>query len=374
MSAFFDTLKNITSGLVKRSSGSVLGVDISSSTIKVVQLSRQHGRALLETYGELALGPYAGVEEGKATSLSPEKLAEALVDLMREAKASTTHCGVAIPLSSSLINMIQMPDVGEKRLRDMVPIEVRKYVPVSISEVALDWRVVPGLTGDDGFDTRENDPTKKVDVLTVAIHKDTITRYQDVVSKAKLSATFFEIEVFSTIRAVMEGDLAPTMIVEFGSGTTKVYIVDRKVLRESHTINRGSQDITIAISKGMGVSEKRAEELKRMHGVLKEGADTSVAEVVSLVLDNLFSEARSVMQAYQREFSRNIGKVILSGGGALLPGLVERAQKSFGTDVVVADPFGKVQTPAFLEDVLHEVGPEFAVAIGVALRKLEEGE
>ena len=371
MATFLDTIKKAGSSLFKQNGESVLGIDISSSTIKVVQVSKQRGRAVLETYGELALGPYAGVEEGKATLLSPEKLGQALADLMVEAKITTRRCGVAMPLASSLINVIQMPDIGEKQLKDMVPIEVRKYVPVNISEVMLDWRVIPKI-GQEEQQQQENSHLGKVDVLTVAIHKDTITRYQKVVESAQLQASFFEIEVFSTIRSVLEGDLAPTMIIGFGAGTTKVYIVDKKVLRESHSINRGAQDITNAIEKALGVSQKKAEEMKRIHGVVKQGTDTTVAEVVSLVLDSILAEAKRIMMHYQKKEARNISKVILAGGGALLPGLVERTAREVGTEVVLADPFGKVQTPAFLEDVLHQVGPEFSVALGVALRKLDE--
>lgn len=373
MSSLSDSLKGLGSGLFAKKEQSVLGIDISSSTIKVVQLGRKKGKAILETYGELALGPYAGVDSGRATSLPSSKLGEAVADLIREAKASTKACGVAIPLSASLINILDMPDVGESRLKEMVPLEVRKYIPVSINEVMLDWRIVPQLERQtlDASAAPQTGP-KKIEVLTVAIHKDTITRYQEVMQHAGLTPSFYEIEVFSSIRVSLEEELEPVMIIGLGAGSTKVYIVDRKVLRESHIINRGSQEVTMAIAKAMGVPETRAEELKRQYGVVKQGANTDVAEVASLVLDSIFTEASRVMQNYQKRRSRNVGKVILTGGGIMLPGIVERAKTVFGTDVSIADPFRKVEAPAFLDNVLKQVGPEFDVAIGVALRRLEE--
>lgn len=370
-----DTLKKLTQDLVKPKAKSVLGIDVSSSTIKVVQLGRSKGRAVLETYGELALGPYAGVEGGRATNLSADKLGEALADLMREAKVSTAECGVAIPLSSSLINVIEMPDVGEAKLKEMVPIELRKYVPVSINEVTVDWRIVPRVemqTREDVEKQKEEEKIKKVEVLTVAIHKETIDRYMQVMQKAKLNVSFLEIEVFSTIRVALEEELAPTMVVGLGAGTTKLYIVDRKILRESHIINRGSQEITIALTKGLGVTQQQAEEMKKTYGVVQQGVGSDVGQITSLVIDAIFAEAQRVMFAYQRKYSRNISKVVLTGGGIIIPGLVERVRDILQTDVSVANPFRKVETPAFLGDVLKQVGPEFDVAIGVALRKLEE--
>ncbi len=375
MSELLDTLKKVVGDLTKPKPKSVLGIDVSSSTIKVVQLGRVKGRAVLETYGALALGPYAGVEPGKVTSLSPDKIGEALIDLLKEAKTSTTACGIAIPLSSSLINVISMPNVGEAKLKEMVPLELRKYVPVSINEVMVDWRVVPRIeaqTREEVEKEREEEKNKKVEVLTVAIHKETIDRYTQMVHKAGLQASFFEIEVFSTIRTTMEEELAPTMVIGLGAGTTKVYIVDRKVLRESHIVNRGSQEITLALTKGLGVSQQQAEEMKKTYGVLLQGVGADVGQISSLVVDAILGEVQRVMLAYQRKYSRNISRVILTGGGIIIPGIVDRVHETLQVDVSVANPFMKVEAPAFLGDVLKQVGPEFDVAIGVALRKLEE--
>ena len=162
------------------------------------------------------------------------------------------------------------------------------------------------------------------------------------------------------------------MVIDFGSGATKMYIVERRVLRQSHSTNRGSQDMTIALSKSMGVSSEKAEELKRMYGVSRDAADQTVREVISLVLDNILTEARRVLLNYQKNSQQNVETVLLSGGGAGLKGLAEAAREVLQTEVAVADPFAKVVAPAFLKEVLADAGPEFAVAVGVALRKLDE--
>src|SRR3989338_6374659 len=106
-----------------RKDKSVLGIDIGSSAIKIVQIKKKRGRAVLETYGELALGPYAGIEIGRSTSLTPEKIGEALGDILREAKANTLSAGMALPLSSSLISFVTLPPIKEKQMADVVAIE-----------------------------------------------------------------------------------------------------------------------------------------------------------------------------------------------------------------------------------------------------------
>src|SRR5665213_2530341 len=92
-----------------RKSSSVLGVDIGSSSLKVVQLRATSGVAVLETYGELALGPYAGSEVGQATNLPADTIAATLKDLLHEANVTTRECGVSIPFSRSLLTLVTLP-------------------------------------------------------------------------------------------------------------------------------------------------------------------------------------------------------------------------------------------------------------------------
>lgn len=338
----------------------------------------------METYGELALGPYANLSVGQSVILPPEKIAAALADLMKEKEVNITtkRAGLSIPFASSLMSVIELPEVSAKELAVMVPLEARKYIPVPIAEVMLDWSVIP-KSETRPVDTDEPPPLgapaetpvaslPKIDVLTVAIHKETIARYQDIAAKAGLEPGFFEIEIFSTMRSVLDDTLRPVMIMDMGASSTKLYIVERGIIRTSHTINRGSQDITATISKSMGMPMEEAEVMKRKVGVT--GSDQTVNDTISLVLDYIFAEANTTLLAFEKKHNKTVAKAVLVGGGAALKGLAELAKNNFKTEVELASPFGKVSAPAFLENILRETGPEFAVAIGLALRKLSEEE
>ncbi|MDE2037742.1 MAG: type IV pilus assembly protein PilM [Patescibacteria group bacterium] len=353
---------------------SVLGVDIGSSAIKVVQIKKKRGRAVLETYGELALGPYGGVEVGRAISVPADKLIEAIKDLLREAKTTTVSCGTALPLSSSLITFITVPPVPEKQMRDVITLEARKYIPVPLSEVFLDYSVIPKEETYVGEDESSQTEKKGEDVLVVAIHNEYLSEYQSVMAGSGLQPTFYEIEIFSSIRAVVDSGVSTVMIVDMGARSTKLYIVERGILRASHIINKGSQDITLALSKAMSISVTEAETLKRTKG-LKGGPEyKELSEIITVNLDYIFYESNSALLNYQKRYSKNVSTVILTGGGVLLKGFTDIAKISFQTDVVYADPFGKLETPAFLVEEFAQAGPEFAVAIGAALRRLSELE
>jgi len=380
MANFLDNIMGNISGAFAKKGGSVVGIDIGSSFLKIVQLKKKGGKAVLETYGELALGPYAQLSVGQATSLPSESLTQAIRDLFKEANVTTSDSGMSIPLGSSLLSVITMPALDDKQLARMIPIEARKYIPVPISEVTLDWWVVPnsGTKGGREVETKEGkkSPAKgdTIDVLVVAIHNDVIGKYKEIIKNVPLQNSFLELEVFSASRSTFGSTARPVMIFDMGAGTTKLAIIEYGVIKSQHIINRGSQDITRAISQSLGVSIEKAETLKREVGLLGEDTKKDVSESVELTLDSIFADANRVLLNYQRKYNKTIGKVVLAGGGVMLRGFHDRAQKSLETDVEFADPFSKVETPAFLEPVLKDAGPEFAVAIGVALRQLQEME
>ena len=370
----------------KKKEISVVGIDIGASSIKVVQLKKHKGVAVLETYGELSLGPYFGAEIGQATNLPASKIAEALNDLLIEANVTAKKAGVSIPFSSSLISLILMPPLNPKNLSSMIPIEARKYIPVPISEVTLDWFVIPdedfsfkedydsdGQISKDSVKKKEGD--KKMKVLLVAIHNDILNKYNEIINGTDLAIGFFEIEIFSAIRAVVEQSITPTMVIDMGARDTKLYIVEFGIIKSSHVINSGAQNITQTLSKSLNITIPKAEEFKRKAGVIESFGDNKIIDsrdVIIPALERIFTEANRVMTQYQQKNNKNIGNVILTGGGAIMKGILSVAEKYFETNIMLSNPFSKTKSPAFLEEILKEVGPGFAVAVGLALRRLQE--
>lgn len=354
-----------------------MGVDIGASSIKVVQLTRKHDRAILETYGEIALAPYDGKEMGKAMNLSPEKIAEALTDLCRESSVTATQAAMAIPFVSSLVSLIEMPTSDPKQLAQMIPIEARKYIPVPISEVLLDWSVIPKESKsyqsvEDEKSDQSQSKIEKVDVMIVAIHNDTVTKYQAIGAKTSLNTSFYEIEMFSTIRALLDQNSKTVMIVDIGAGSTKLYVVERGVIKNSHLINRGSQDISLALSNALGVTFAEAETIKRSTDISSAQADPKIVDVITTTLGYIFVEANQVLLGYEKKYNKTADQIMLIGGGALLQGILPTAKRNFQIEVAVGEPFLKVEAPAFLQNVLKNTNPEFSVAVGAALRMLQE--
>lgn len=371
-------LKNLFSGLNKIGGSDVdsaVGVDIGSSAIKVVEIKRKGGKAMLETYGSIALGPYADVEAGKVTNLPVEKIALALTEVLKHSDVTSKSLALSLPVQSSLIFTIDLPpQVKNSDIATIVPTEARKYIPVPITEVSIDYFILPKKEA--SFEEMNNPDLVSSDggkttVLVVATQNDAVARYRSIVSESKLSASFLEIEVFSSIRANFEHELSPVLLVDFGASSTKLSIVEFGMIKNYHTIDRGGADITNSISKSLGIPFSDAEKMKKEFGLFGNPAEKSLVDIVKVHIDYIFSEINNVLLGYEKKDGRTISKVIFTGGGSLLKGIQEVAMSNFNAEIEIGHPFSKVGAPAFLEKVLLTMGPEFAVALGLALRKLQ---
>jgi len=373
--SFKQTINSVFSGIFGsgNSSDSVLGIDIGSSSIKVVQLKRQGGKAILETYGALSLGPYAKVDFGKVTNLTGDEIALALKDTLKESSVTTSYGEMAIPSSSSLIFTLSLPSsLSEEDLKNVIPNEARKYIPIPINEVTLDWFIIPKeaeVLDEDISRKVVKNPESNLEVLVVAIQNDTLLKYQDILKKSSIKSNSFELEIFSSVRSSFSHDIAPVLLIDFGASKTKLSIVENGIIRLFHVVNKGGQDISNNIANSLNISFTEAEKMKRVHG-LDENSSREISDIVRLSIDYIFSETNNVVLTYEKKYNNSISKVVLSGGGSLIKGLLPYSKNSFHTEVILSDPFSKIEAPLFLEPVLKASGPEFAVAVGLALKQL----
>ncbi|MDB5188263.1 MAG: Type pilus assembly protein PilM [Candidatus Kaiserbacteria bacterium] len=378
---FLQSLISSVTSLGHKNAASVVGVDIGSSSIKVVQLRSSRGVAILETYGEIALGPYGKQPIGKVVKLSSEQLGEALRDLLKEANVTTHEGSMSVSFSSTMMTVVELPKVGAEALKRIIPLEARKYVPVPISEVTLDWFVIPeDEVGKSAFDVLTKDKDTKLkgqEVLLVAIQNAMLQNMQSISSAVGLTVDFYEIEVFSAIRASFEHGIAPMAFVDIGAGTTKVYIVERGIVRLTHLIMVGGQQMTETLGHAMSWEFEKAERVKRENGLIDNTAysrteNDQIQSVLLSTLSRVFTEVNRVLLSYGQRYNKNIAQVVLLGGGASLPGITTAAKSSLSVEVDISHPFTHTEAPAFLDSVLQSIGPGFAVSVGLALRKLQQ--
>lgn len=370
------SLKNILSGGMSGDSGdSAVGVDIGSSSIKVVEIKKKGSRVVLETYGSISLGSYADTDMGRVVSIPVNKTTEALQEVLKQSAVSSKSVAISIPVQSSLVFIVELPvQVEDSDMAKIIPTEARRHIPVPISEVSLDYFTLPKK--EESFEEANSPdipiaPITKKEVLVVAIQNDAITKYRSIVSESGLTASFFELEIFSAIRSNFEHELSLTLLIDFGASRTKLTLVEFGVVKSYHSINRGGADITDSIAKSLSIPFAKAEAMKKEYGLFENPEEKSIPDIIKVHLDYIFSEINSVLLSHEKKYNQTISKIIFTGGGSSLKGLTEIAANNFRSEIEIGHPFSKVGAPEFLNKVLDVVGPEFAVAIGLALRKLQ---
>lgn len=357
-------LKN-TFSFLRREAGNIggekrsMGIDIGSASVKVVEVRETNNALTLSTYGELQLGPYSDQPTGTTVKLDHDQSIQALVDVIRESGVTAKAGVLAVPLSSSFLTSIALEANSSEDVAKMIPVEARKYIPIPLNEVALDWYEI---------DTTEKQQEEgHREVLLAAIQNESLTHYQRLLSAIGMHAQPTEIESFSAIRAVVEDLEAPSLIIDLGASMSKLYIVKGSELQKIHRVKIGGEQLTKQLAELKGVSFAEAEEIKREQA----GAETHAKDVKTAMQGTLgrpFQEFHRVIQQYQNINEVSFGRVHIIGGGAQLEQIPEYVNEVFSIEPVVHNPFSKIAYPAFMSDVLGELGSSFAVALGAALR------
>ncbi|MDP3727521.1 MAG: type IV pilus assembly protein PilM [bacterium] len=342
-------------------SASFVGIDIGSDSVKVVQLKKERERAILETYGELKSARYFQKETGGGGFLarSDENVANLLTDVLRESNVTTRRAIFGIPATSSFITVVNFPLLGAEEIKSAVPFEAKKYIPIPISEVALDWQVL-----------ETDEAEKRISVLLVAVPNEVMAKYQRITATLGLELDAVEVESFSLVRSLLGNDNGVVALIHWGAVVTTVSVVDRRQIRMNHNFGRGAEELTHAIARSLGITVERAEAMKREVGLSEKPEEREVAGIIAPIVDSTLADIERTLVNYNRTAKRKIEKIVLTGGGASLAGLIDHVARHFGLETAVANPFARTIFPAFLQPVLKGIAPNFSVAVGLALRQI----
>ena len=339
---------------------SSLGIDIGTSTIKVVEISRWGTKKSLKNYGEMRSEvlydkPFRSAEK-TSLLLSAKDIARALRGILQETKIETKDAVFSIPDFSSFFTHFELPPMTKEELPEAVSYEARKHVPLPFSEITFDWQILNKK--------RFGLPKEPARILMVAVPNELINQYQEIARLSKLSLTTLEAEVFGLIRSSVKNKKESLVILDMGAQTTTINMVRNGVLQSSRSIDVGGGNFSERIAQSLSISRKEAEEQKREKGLLSK----DVKVVLVPLIDTVISEIR---QATQEIEAAEIGRIVLGGGSSLLPGLKEYFTENLKIETELIDPFRSVFYPPVLEGTIKEMGPSYGVAVGMALRGLE---
>jgi type IV pilus assembly protein PilM len=346
-------------------SKNALGIDIGTTAVKLVQLYKGAEKPELVTYGEIRLEGEVGEETIQSASLTmpPKEISEMIRELIKETKAKAKNVTLSIPVFEAFINLIEVPVMGDKELAQALPFTARQYVPIPVEEVTLDWQII-------GEKKIDSEGAGKIEVLLIAVPNDTIKRVGEIAKLSRFDLKAIEVESFGLARALVGQDTTATCIVDMGAKSSDIVIVDNGFVRASHNFDTAGFHISDALARTMNVSFQRAESIKHDRGLNLSQGEKDILEVITPLLDLIVIEIQQIVADYAQNKGRNIEKIILSGGSAQLPGIIDYLADSLNLTVSAANPFHNFDCPPALASIVEEIGPSFAVAAGLAMRGL----
>lgn len=360
-----------------------VGIDIGTSAVKIVALSPKGGKSdrfVLENYGAaMSISSLQRNDKGEAANrLSDEeivKLVKMVLDEMKIGNMRTAN--ISIPVYASFITEVVLPKMSVSELNTAISYQAKQYVPISVSEVELDWQVIEetplekseetGKKEEEALKDKEK-PTEELHVLLAAVPKDTIERQQYIAKQIGMKVEAMEIETFSLVRSILGQKKGVVCMVDMGARNTNITIIADGFIRINRNIDVGGGELTHVIAQSMGIDYSRAEEIKRIQGLVVEGGEHEIVETMYPVLGKILVEVERVLNAYKLRQHRDISEVVLVGGTSQLQGVASYFGDKLRLPITLGNPWNRVEYPGELKQILDELAPSFGIALGLAMR------
>ncbi len=345
-------------------SGTVLGVDIGTASVKLVELGMKQERFTLLNYGILESREYL-IHPNRAIQTSSLKISEEdatalLKSALLEMKPKARIAVASIPAFAAFMTVLDMPLLSREETMKAVLFQAPQHIPLPIKEVALDWMKV------DEFDTPER--TRYQRIFLIAIPEAIIHSYKTVFHDAGLNLTALEVDGLALARVLFPTESPSTLLIDLGAETTNMFVVGRSTIQYASETDYGGIYLTQAIGRSLGITPMRAEELKRRKGLLKGGAESELSTLTLPYLDVILQEVSHVREVYERRYSKKVERIMLVGGAANLLGVEKYFSAETGLPAISPNALRGMEYDLRLEPVLRELQNELPVAIGLAKR------
>lgn len=344
---------------------SLVGLDIGSHSIKIVELKHHKKRYELANFGVAQLPPEAIVD---GVIMDSSVVAETIKNLYSSLKIKNRQVATSVAGHSLIVKKIQLPHMTEEELEEQIQWEAEQYIPFEIDEVNIDFQILGALPEEEG----------QMEVLLVAVKKDIINDYTAVISEAGLTVSVVDVDAFAVenLFEVAYPEVLDKLVVliDVGAGIMNINIVKNGMSAFTRDITVGGSNFTEEIQKEVGVSYEEAEVMK-LGGSSEHATPEEVSSILSRVVDTVVLEVQRSLDFYSATSSEEeIHAIYLAGGSSHIPGLPKAIEERLGIPVQIMHSFrGFAVSPKdFDPDYLEAMGPISAVAAGLALRRTDE--
>jgi len=353
---------------INKKTRSSLGIDIGTKVIRAVEISENKGKLTLENYGEVNLDvackEFFRSFDKKNLNPAVNNISVAIAAIIAETGIKTKKVVFSLPDFATFSTTFELPPMPKKDMVNAIGFEARKYIPLPLSELVLDWQLMNKES------LKENNK-----VLVMAVPNIIVEQYKTIATNSGLELVALEAEAMALKRAVVGAGDPTTCLLEIGFQSTNVNIVDEGFMKMSSSFDMAGKDLTYSLSETLNISAGEAEELKKNQGLLD--SEEKISHILIPILSVISEKAKSVIRDFEIKENKKVTRVILAGGTSMMKGIREYFEKSLnqsGTSdlkVEIAKPFKNIAYPTVLEKKMDEINSTYAIALGEALRKFE---
>lgn len=338
----------------------VIGLDIGSSAIKLVEAEKKRGGWVVRSFTSVNL-PEDTIVDGEIVNHAA--VVEAIKNLIRESGVRSRLVATSVAGSSVIIKHISIPKTSPKEVEDQVYWEAEQYIPFDMKEISLDFDIVQEDMGDG-----------KMDILLVAAKKDFIEKRLATVKESGFQPYVLDVDALAMANVFWENyDMTPdnaVVLVDVGASLTKINIVSDSTTIFTRDVAVGGKNLTQEIQNKLGISFQEAEVLK-IDACSTGQIPEEVLPLVNAISENVALEIRRSLDFYAASpVQLPITAVFLCGGASRIPGLSNMLSEILGLPIEYLNPFAKVACSGrqFNEEFLAAISSSAAVPLGLALR------
>ncbi len=352
--------------LFSRGRQAVIGIDVSSSACKVLELSQQDGHLRVERYAVEPL-PQNSVVEHAITEV--EQVAQAVERAVKRSGTRCKYAAVAVAGAHVITKTIRMPaNLNDADLQTQIEMEADHYIPYPLDEVNMDYQVLGPA---------EDNP-EEIEVLMAACRKEIVDDYVAVIQGPGLSPAIVDIETYAMENAyaliaehMPGGGMEKTVaVLDVGATTTNINVIhnNRSVYSRDHTF--GGRQLTEEIQRRYGLSYEEAGLAKKQGGL----PDNYQTDVLRPFMEAMCQEAMRALQFFYSSSPFNsVDQVLLAGGCAQIPGIDEMVAARLGVPAMVANPFASMSLASRIKpQMLANDAPSLMISCGLAMRSFDQ--
>jgi len=343
----------------------LVGLDIGSGALKLVQLKKTKKGYLLKKFCVFPIDPELIVD---GAVMDAGQVAVAIRELFEKEAVKIKNVALSVSGHSVIVKKINLPLMTEEELQESIKWEAEQFIPFDINDVNVDFHVLqtPEAQREEG----------QMQVLLVAVKKDKLMEYTNIVMEAGLNPVIGDVDAFALQNMYTENyDVRAgetIALVNIGASVMNINILKGGVFSFTRDISTGGKQYNEAIQREMDLSFEQSERVKCAEVI--DGIDTThVSDIVQRLNAELISEViRSFDYFKTTSPNESITRIFLSGGGAKLTGLVGLLSERSGIPVEILNPFNRIEISPnqFDADFISEMSPQAAVGVGLALRQV----